>query len=248
MRKEKIPRQPKVIDNFIVTLNSMGYMLAKPEKYIQSFIDFSAQTLGPVLDIGAAYGIATIPALKKGAYVIANDMDERHLNILKEKVPPTLQKQLEINVGKMPFDLDFPAGYFSAILASRVLNFIDPHLLSYSFSLIYKWLKPGGKFFYLGGTPYMGTYRRFLHIYEKNKREGSEWPGFIDNIPDYVPEQRTPHLPQFINLIDTETLESLMRNAHFNILEMAYVPAEDKHPEDMKLDGREHLGAIAIKE
>lgn len=247
MSKKLITNQPDIKDNFIVTLNKMGYMFIKPEKFMQSFIDFSAQCSDPVLDIGAAYGVATIPALEQGAYVVANDMDEHHLEILQSKVSPLLLSHLELKVGRMPSDLNFPENHFGAILASRILNFIEPTLLKESFSLIHKWLKPGGKFFYLGATPLMGTFRRFLPQYEENRKNNNEWPGFIKNIAAYVPEERNQDLPQFINLIDEDILRKLMESVNFTIEKMDYIPAEEAHPEDMKLDGREHLGVIAIK-
>lgn len=247
MSKKPIIKQPDIKDNFIATLNKMGYMFIEPENFMQSFIDFSAQCSGPVLDIGAAYGVATIPALEKGAYVVANDMDEHHLEILQSKVATPLLSHLELKVGRMPSDINFPENHFGAILASRILNFIEPGLLKESFSLIHKWLKPEGKFFYLGATPFMGTFRRFLPQYEENRKNNKEWPGFIENIAAYVPEGRNQDLPQFINLIDEDILRKLMEGVNLTIEKMDYIPAEEAHPEDMKLDGREHLGIIAIK-
>ena len=239
--------QPDIKDNFVVTLNKMGYMFIKPEKYMQAFIDYAAQTHDPVLDIGAAYGIATIPALEKGAYVVANDMDQRHLDILKSKVPSALQNHLELKVGAMPHDINFPEHYFGVILASRILNFVDPKVLKLCFSLIYKWLKPGCRFVYLGATPYMGTFRHFLPQYLKNKQEGCEWPGLLEDIMAHAPADKAQNLPEFINLIDKDLLNVLLTESGFVIETMDYIPAEKEHPEDMKLDGREHLGAIAIK-
>lgn len=247
MKQEQSVKQPEIKDNFIATLNRMGYMYIKPERIMQSFIDFCSEATAPVLDIGAAYGVASIPALEKGACVVANDMDERHLVILKSKVPPSLLSHLELKLGKMPYDLDFPQNYFSAILASRILNFIEPHLLRESFARIYKWLKPRGKLFYLGASPYMGSYKDFLPQYEKNKREGREWPGLIEKDLDLYAPQRTEQLPPFINLIDSEVLTKLMVEAGFKIEKMEFIPFGDAYPDDMKLDGREHLGAIAVK-
>lgn len=239
-------QQPEIKENLIVTLNRMGYMLVKPERFMQFFIDFAAKSKAPALDIGAAYGVATLAALEKGAQVVANDMDVRHLEILQSKVPDHLQKQLQIKVGKIPSDLDFSRNYFGTILASRVLNFVDPNLLRSSFALIYKWLKPGGRFIYLGATPFMGTFKDFLPQYMKNKEDGCEWPGLIDNVQKYAPH-RSEDLPSFINLIDEALLKSLMKETGFKILEIHHIPAEVTHPEDMKLDGREHLGLIACK-
>jgi SAM-dependent methyltransferase len=244
--ESEVIKQPEIKQNLITTLNQKGYMLVKPEHYMQSFIDFSGEISDPVLDIGAAYGVATIPALEKGAHVVANDIDERHLAILKSKVPPSLLSQLELKQGNMPTDLDFPENYFGAILASRIFSFVEPRFLKESMSLIYKWLKPGGKFFYLGGSPYMGTFKSFLPQYHKNKKEQHPWPGHIENLSVIAPSY-AHQLPSFIHLIDEEVLQRLLKEAGFEVQEMAYVAAEDDHPEDMKLDGRTFLGAIAIK-
>ena len=151
-------KRPPVKDNLISTLNKMGYMLAKPETLNQAFIDFAGIAEAPVLDIGCAYGVATIPTLEKGATVIANDLDEQHLTLLVSQVPVSSLHRLRLKPGRMPEDLDFPEESLSAILASRVLNFIHPTKLEECFHLIFRWLKKGGQFFYLGGSPWSGTY------------------------------------------------------------------------------------------
>jgi len=240
-------QQPEIEENFYVTLNRMGYMLVKPDIINQAFIDFSFSQKSPVLEIGCAYGVSVIPALLKGAYVIANDLDARHLEILRSKVPAEHLNRLQIKQGSMPEDLDFPEESLGAVLASRVLNFVHPDKLRECFSLIYKWLKPGGKFFYLGGTPFMGTFSRFLKHYEENKRKNLPWPGFIEDVPSYAP-QRAHHLPTFINLLDEENVRKLMIDTRFRIQYIGFIPAEDAHPEDMKYDGREHLGVIGTKD
>ncbi|MBA3814394.1 MAG: class I SAM-dependent methyltransferase [Alphaproteobacteria bacterium] len=238
--------QPAEQDALIVTLNRKGYMLSKPEKYIQAFIDFSPHAPGPVLDIGAAYGVATIPALAKGAYVIANDLHEGHLQILKSKVPPSLIDHLELKSGKMPDEIDFEENSLGAVLTSRIFTFILPEEFEVSVEKIFKWLKPGGKLFYLGGSPYMGTFRKFLPTYQKRKAEGHRWPGFIEDIPSCTPE-RACDLPHSMHLLDEEVLSRSLLRAGFVIETMGFNSALKEHPEDMKLDGREQIGAIACK-
>lgn len=244
--QSKILTQPEVKDSLVVTLNQMGYMLSQPEKYIQAFIDFSGHAPGPVLDIGAAYGLATIPALENGAYVIANDLDERHLQILKNKVPPSHLKRLKIKPGRMPNEIDFAENSLGGVLASRVLSFVLPEETELSFEKIFKWLKPGGKFFFLGGSPYMGTFQKFLPTYLRRKAEGYEWPGFIENIPYCTPE-RACDLPGFVHLLDKEVLSRSLKKVGFFIEQIGYNAALEMCPEDMKLDGREQIGAIAVK-
>ena len=50
----------------------------------------------PILDIGAAYGVNTIPALKNGATVIANDLEQSHLDILVVNTPKKYRKKFKI--------------------------------------------------------------------------------------------------------------------------------------------------------
>lgn len=238
--------QPEAKDALIVTLNSMGYMLSKPEKYIQAFIDFAAHAPGPVLDIGAAYGLATIPALENGAYVIANDLDGRHLQILQQKVPHSRLDHLEIKLGRMPNELDFEENSLGAVLTSRIFTFVSPKDLEISLEKIFKWLKPGGKLFYLGGSPYMGTFRKFLPTYQNRKAEGHPWPGFIEDVLFCTPE-RASDLPRSMHLLDEEVLSRSLIKAGFVIEEMGFNSALEEHPQDMKLDGREQIGAISFK-
>jgi len=242
----KTLNRPEVKDALVVTLNQMGYMLSQPEKYIQAFIDFSADAPGPVLDIGAAYGVATLPALEKGAYVIANDLDERHLQILKHRVPSSYRNRLEIKHGRMPNEIDFEENSLGAVLTSRVLSFVLPDELEVSFTKIFQWLRPGGKLFYLGGSPYIGTFQKFLPTYLKRKADGYEWPGFIENIPFCTPE-RACDLPNFVHLLDKDVLSRSLKKVGFTIEEIGYKAALENCPEDMKLDGREQIGAIVIK-
>jgi len=238
---------PPVKDNLISTLNKMGYMMAKPDNLNQAFIDFAGIAETPVLDIGCAYGVATIPALKKGAVVIANDADERHLELLKSQAPVSSLERLQLKPGRMPDDLDFPEGSLGAVLASRVLNFIYPHKLEESFHLIFKWLRKGGQFFYLGGSPWFGTYKSFIPQYEQNRKNHKPWPGFINSIKDYASPERAANLPEFVTLLDKDEVKHLMIQAGFKIQTLTYASVDAENPREMKLDGREYISAIGVK-
>ena len=83
-------------EGFVVTLNNMGYMTQELDEYNQAFIDYAAQVSGFVLDIGAAYGNTTLEVLLRGGRVIANDLEPRHLDILKSRIPSHLLKNLKL--------------------------------------------------------------------------------------------------------------------------------------------------------
>ncbi len=238
---------PPVKDNLISTLNKMGYMMSKPDALNQAFIDFTLIAEAPVLDIGCAYGVATIPALQNGATVIANDPDERHLQLLKSQVPASSLKRLQLKPGRMPDDLDFAEESLGAVLASRVLNFIHPTKLEECFHLIFKWVKRGGQFFYLGGSPWFGTYKSFIPQYEQNRKDHKLWPGFIEHIKDYASPERAANLPEFVTLLDKDEVKHLMTQAGFKIQALSYASVDEENPQEMKLDGREYISAIGVK-
>lgn len=237
---------PPEIDGLIVTLNKMGYMNTEPEFYNEAFIEFSAQSPDPCLEIGTAYGRTAIAALKKGAKIIANDLSKEHLDILWQNTPEDLRANLALMPGAFPQALSIEDNTIGAVLSSRVLNFVEPDTLPHAIEKIYNCLKPGGRFFFLAGSPFMHNFFRFLPEYWENKAKNVPWPGHLKNIPAYVPE-RAEDLPYFINLLDIETVSLLVNNAGFIIEKIGYSGATSLHPDDMRLDGREHVGVIAVK-
>ena len=82
------------VSGFVRTLNNMGYMTSALDPYSLAFTTFAPAAPGPALDIGAAYGIATLAALAGGARVIANDIDARHLDILSSRAPQEFRSRL----------------------------------------------------------------------------------------------------------------------------------------------------------
>lgn len=240
-------KQPDSKNNLIPTLNRMGYMLSKPEAFNQAFIDFASQADGSLLDIGAAYGIATLAALEKGAYVIANDLDPHHLAILKSKVTPKHLSRLELRPGHVPDEIDFPINSLAGVLASRVLNFLLPEQLEESIKKIFKWLKPGGKLFILGATPDMQTFKSFYPTYLKRKADGHQWPGLITDLHSWVAKEEAVNLPNHIILFNEELLTSLLNNAGFVISEVGYSSVATSDPENPDNKLIDTIGVIAVK-
>ena len=93
----------------------------------KDFVDFSEKCQYPVFYIGAAYGETTVAALKKGATVIANDIDEGSLKyiIKRKELNDDDRKRLYLKKGFVPFDMDFESNSLGAIHASRVMHFLN---------------------------------------------------------------------------------------------------------------------------
>jgi SAM-dependent methyltransferase len=144
--------------NMIPTLNGTGFMFEVRDTFTNDFISHAGRSSHPVLELGCAYGVASIPALEAGARVVASDMEPQHLEILKSKVPPHLLDQLTLVVATLP-QADFPAGAFGAILCSRVLHFLDGDDIDTSVGKMAQWLAPGGRLYLIADTPY-GIWRK----------------------------------------------------------------------------------------
>jgi SAM-dependent methyltransferase len=247
MDHRKIMEMPEADSSgFVPTLNQMGFMTSQPDPFSQAFIDNSANARGPVLEIGAAYGVATIEALKKGAHVIANDLDVRHLEILKERTPPHLQERLTLLPGAFPTGIQVSPSSISAILACRILHFFDGPSLEIAVQEFHRYLMPGGKLFIVADTPYLKPFQPFLSLYQQRKAQNVLWPGWITNLQDLARE-RASELPKTFHAFDSETLSRVLIRAGFRIEQIEYFPQKN-YPIDIQLDGREGIGCIASRE
>jgi SAM-dependent methyltransferase len=251
MNNTCLPEMPSPEPNgFVKTLNQMGYMTSSIDPYSQEFVTFAAQNCGPkvgkpALDIGAAYGVATLEALRAGAQVIANDIEPKHLEILKSRASNLNQTNLILKPGAFPNGLELPEESIGALLICRVLHFFNGPQIENAAAQIFKWLTPGGKVFVVAETPYLKNFQTFIPTYEARKKDRHPWPGFIDNVQAIAPD-RGVALPPTIHFLDPEILTRVFTQAGF-VVEKSEVFARPDFPLDLQLDGRESVGLIARK-
>lgn len=196
-----LEQPPPAYKNFVPTLNAQGFMTETLDPVSAEWVAFAASpqcaALGPALDCGAAYGTATLRALRadaadtdagtaagtgaggggggeEGARVVANDLDERHLQILWEKADAAARRRLRLLPGRFPEAVhaalsgdaggedkeavSFPMptlGGVGAVLVCRVLHFFDGDGVRDAIQRIAQWLAPGGKAFLVAETPYL---------------------------------------------------------------------------------------------
>lgn len=230
---------------FVRTLNKMGYMTSTLDPYSAEYVNYCQRPNQYVLEIGAAYGVATIPSLQKGAYVVCNDLNPQHLQILWDNTPSKLRKRLLLKPGRCPCELDFPPNTFTAILASRVLHLLEPDKFETSISLFRHWLKPKGKIFIVAETPYLKIFKDFIPIYLERKKTNDQWPGLIEDVDKYL-KIRKADIPDLINFFDSEVLRRVLEKYNFKIKKIGYISRLD-FPEEYRLDGKESIGVIAEK-
>lgn len=235
---------PEADGFFIRTLNNQGFMAAyASDPYMQQFITFAAQGPGPALDIGAAYGVATVDALKNGARVIANEIDARHLEILRQRLTPEQQARLTCVVGQFPNEIDFPDGTIGSILIARVLHFFRGEQIEAAAETMRRWLAPGGKVFITAETPYLKNHSWFIPIYEERLRQKQYWPGFVDDYKSHD-TRKGFNLPDEMHFLDPQVLTRTFTNAGFQIEKCDFF-ARPEFPETLRYDGRESVGLIA---
>ena len=243
--KSNLKNRTKQQSGFIPTLNNMGYMVSSLDAYSQEFVNFASTCKGTVVDIGAAYGIATLEVLKSGScHIIANDIAQGHLDCIMEQAQEH-KKRLTLLRGAFPHEVQLEDNSIDAVLISRLLHFFPGSLIEKSLEQIMQWLVPGGKLFLVADTPYINNFINFLPIFEKRKKNQQAWPGEVTNISEYS-HSRSKDLPSFMNVLDQDTLVRALEKAGYQI-EAASEFAQPNFPLDSQLDGREGVGVIAVK-
>lgn len=228
------------VPGLIPTLNNTGWMTETLDDYSRAFTEYAGTVQAECLDIGCAYGVATLPALANGARVLASDLEPKHLEILAQRVPPADRPRFRSQPGKLP-DVDFPACSFGAILCARALHFLLPRDIELTVRKMFDWLLPGGRVFLITDSPYVGPWWKGAPEYERRKREGCPWPGFVNNYAGLLPPgtDTTQH-PTFINPLDPDILRRVAGAAGFEVLEAAFLRGGGQ-----RATGREHAGLVA---
>ena len=231
---------------WVPTLNHMGYMSSSFDPYTQKFLDFCEKNPGvTVFEGGAAYGQVTLAALQHGAQVVANDREEQHLTLLQSRVPAAFRSALTLCPGALPEMVSFPSCRFDAILCGRMLHFLKGPQIQQCFKQFFSWLKPQGKLFVIAETPYLKCYSDFITVYEARKKNKEPWPGLIEDTTPFS-HIRYNNIPGFLNFLDETLLTTLSEEAGFKVERVSTIDRHD-FPEELRLDGRESVGLIALK-
>jgi len=233
---------PSPVEGLVPTMNNTGWMTVSLDDVSTEFARYAGKIDAEVLDIGCAYGIATLAALDAGARVFACDMDARHLDVLERRVEPAARDRLRCQTGAMPA-VDFDAESFGAVLASRVLHFLSGDDVQQTVLKMYEWLQPGGRVYLVADSPYTGPWRVLADDYERRKAAGEAWPAFVADYAQFLPAGQDPaEHPSFINPMDPDILARVCMEAGFEVLEARFLSSSTKHA-----TGRDHAGVIAVK-
>lgn len=222
------------------TQNRTGWASNQLNEVSERFVAHCRLVTRPVLDIGAAFGLASLAALESGATVYANDIDPAHL----AKIPPS--EKLILFPGRFPHDLRFPENSLDAVHASNIFHFLTGPQLDRGLRSIAHWLAPGGKLFVQAATPWQKPFAAFIPAFEARRAAAVEWPGWIERTADYSTHRRLGQIPSSIHLLDNETLQKAAGNAGFTVEECTLYRRHDL-PRSLFHDGRECVALIASR-
>ncbi|WP_423063574.1 class I SAM-dependent methyltransferase [Candidiatus Paracoxiella cheracis] len=231
------------------TNNLYGYMHSM-SPIGQAFVDYSQNKPNkPMLDIGCAYGITTIPCLENGVSVIACDIDSYHLEELKKRAPKRSLSSLKIICKHFPNDLELGENSVSAVIISHVLSFLTKKELLDGFNKLSHWVCKGGKIFILNYTTYHKTLSSFIPDYEKKLKKRKLFAGEIEDKRKYSKHKLiNTSVPNRLMLFDKETLTFLLESNDFQIEYMEYIGGTKIGvPQPFCLDGKEWVGCVGVK-
>ena len=116
----------KEVKGKVETLNNMDFMLMSLEGASRAFIQDASEMTGLVADIGCAFGVATHEVLKVSRCdVMAVDLLQAHLDILKSEVEPKHLSRLQCVAASFPSGLEWTDEQLSAAHASLVIPFLS---------------------------------------------------------------------------------------------------------------------------
>lgn len=234
---------PTQIRDEIPTLNKMGYMKTDLDEYTTDFIKCAREFKEPVLEIGCAYGFIVQKVLEENGCIIASDLSQEHLITLLKQTNPDYLKNLYLYPGRFPDEISLPANSLRAVLASRILHFINGEDIEAGLDKIHNWLKPKGRFYFVAVTPYHESIsEHFLPQYEQNVRNNVKWPGEIENQWDIAPQHKD-YVQPYLHVFDIPLLNQLLPKHGFRIDKIDYFT----YVGDTTGGEKGHVGLIATK-
>ena len=246
----EVPRMPDAVAGgaFIPTLDRQGAIWLYVDEVTQSYLDFTKQNKGTMLEIAAGYGHVVIKALEAGASkVFANEIDAGQLAIIQSRVPAQYAGKVVAWLGEFPERVDFPEASFDAIYNARLFHFFGGDRIRAALTKMYRWLKPGGRLFLVNDAIYRTIFKPLIPVYERRVAAGAEWPGYIEDVRSLIPAYLHPDtFPATMNFMDPPVLNRELKRAGFEVMAAAFSPYTGTFALG-RLDGRELAGAIGTK-
>jgi len=246
-KNEPKPCFDEWVKGMVKTQNQMGIMTLELSPPAKAFAEFAKHAKQPVLDVGCAYGVSSLAALKTGAVVKACDMEQAHLSVLEDMVPQQFKHNLTTYCAAFPDDLNFEENSLSAIHMTMILHFLTGETIVRGLKKCHSWLAPGGKLFIGNMTPYLGLYEweKLSAEYDKRIADGCEWPGEIAQ-REFAKGEWKKNLPPLAHFFKKDSMLKIANMAGFEVNSVYYYCYDDI-PEEYKTNGKEYVGMEATK-
>lgn len=201
----------------ITTLNQQGFMRVDLDPLSLLWVENAINSELPFLELGAAYGHTTLKALEGGATVIANDISEEHLAIIRNQSAPNLRDKLYLNHASMPHEINMEDNILGGVLMCRVGHFFTAQEIHDSFKKIYNWLVPGGKLYFIATSPYHHMFLdSFADSFHEKLENGDDTAGYFHGLKEMLPEV-AEYIPNFMHLFNEESITRFIKPHGFTI-------------------------------
>lgn len=236
----------------IPTLNKFGFLCDEvfidpfAKEFVMYAID-SSPSKRTVMEIGAGYGHLSLQVLRSGNHsIIINDLDQGHLDLIKQRLPHQLRERVEWKRGKFPDDIELYHESVDAIFC-RVLQFLSGKDIEIGFKKMLRWLKPGGRLYLVVPTIYMKDVPLHIRqIFHKKRLSNDKWPGqYIESALIY-PKEIAKHMPEQVHLFDMDVLVNNLLRASFDISKVEYFNESFRGYND-PFGNRQMVGVVALK-
>ena len=243
-------------------MNGFGVMMARNDPMEEAWVS-AASLLDEsccALEIGAAFGRATVEALQRGCpHVVCNDLSSSHLMEVKRRSAsiPAGTGRLTTLMGSAPTVLDgwVPLKPIRAVLAANVIHFLSPDEVSTLFSRLHELCADDAELFVSVDAPWNGGYRPLWPLYAARRFFGDPHPGhtrFPGPLSYVLPERlravRTYHP------MEPRELARLLEASGWHVVHARHFKADaDNNPEGVSISsgqfgsGIEMTGAHAAK-
>ncbi len=221
----------------IATQNKRGMQMASRSPLFEAWVA-SCDGNHPLADLGCAYGLNAMEAIRRGLPVIGIDLGEEHFPYVRDLYQRGLESAhesygtLELMTGSLTETINIPNDSLSGILVGEVLHFIPGEDILPAFKQLFSKLIPGGTLClhccHLGGLAAMPGGDQLKAEIERRQAEGIRWPGEMhdwdkmiqrdfdashDNMPDSA-------RPDFFHILTIPQVREAASAAGFTIVSL----------------------------
>ncbi|MCP3670245.1 MAG: class I SAM-dependent methyltransferase [Gammaproteobacteria bacterium] len=118
--------------------------------------------------------------------LIAIDLSQEHLDIVRENTPFADQTRLTTRCGRFPTEINFEDNSLSAFHAANIFHFLTGEEFELALAKAFKGLEPSGKIFTTVASIYSTRTDNFVEYYQRNLDKGIKWPGLVSDLRQFI--------------------------------------------------------------